>query len=142
MPDPLDRLRIEARLVQGHAQQLECPLAMLGQRLQLAREGIAICLERQPDRTILELGAKRLAVEVARALVEQARDHVGQALLARGIESRAALEVQGKRQERDGVLGDQIGLDPARADHVLDLARGLPGRRRAERAGHHHRSDQ
>ena len=135
--DALDRFRIETRLDQGEAQELERPLALLAKRLELAAEGVALGVERQPDRPVLELGAERLAVELARPLVEQARDHVGEPLLAAGVERRAALEMQGERQERNRGLVDQVGFDPARADHALDLARAVGRGRRAERADHH-----
>ena len=142
LADPLDRLRIEPGLAQRQAQQLERALALRGQRLELAGELVAAGLERQADRPVFELGAKRLAVQVAGTLVEQARGHVGEPLLARRIERRATSEVQGERQERDRGLADQVGLDPARADHALDLARSAAGRRHAEQTDGHHRCQQ
>jgi hypothetical protein len=140
MPDPLHRLRIEPGLAQRQAQQLEGPLALPGQGLELAGEGVARGVERQADRPVLELGAKRLAVQLARTFVEQARDHVGEPFLARRVDGRAALEVQGERQERDRRLAHEVGLEPARADHALDLARGMAGRRHNEHADHHESS--
>ena len=134
MADALDRLGVEARLDQRQAQQLEGAAAMLAQRLELAGEAVALGIERQADRQVLELGAERLAVERAGALVEQARDHVGQALLAARVERRAAGEVDRHRQERNRRLADQIGLDAARADHPLDLGRGAGRRARREHA--------
>ena len=90
--------------------------------------------ERQPHGPILELGAKRLAVELGGAFVEQAGDHVGQALLAHRVEGRTALEMQRERQERDRGLADQIGFDAALADHVLDPRIGVRHRSRTQHA--------
>jgi hypothetical protein len=115
---------------------------MPGQRLEPAGELVAPGVERQPDRAVLELGAERLAVEVARPLVEQARDHVGEAFLAYRIERRAAAEVQRERQERDRRLAQQVGLDAARADHPLDLGGGLGGGDRIEGAERHREAHQ
>jgi len=112
-------------------------LAMLGERLELTVELVAAGIERQADRLVLERGAKRLAVELARALVEQPGDHVGEPLAALRVEHRAALEIQGQREDRDRRLADQPGLDPALAHHPLDPGRALGSRRRSEHPGTH-----
>ena len=134
MADALDRLGVEARLDQRQAQKLEGAAAMLAQGLELAGEAVALGIEREADRQVLELGPKRLAVERTRPLVDQARDHVGEALLAARVERRAAGEVDRHRQERNRWLAHQVGLDAARADHPLDLGRSTGRRARHEHA--------
>ena len=81
-------------------------LAGRGQRAQLAGDAVAIGLERQPDRVVLELGPERLAVIGAGTLVEQAGGHVGQTFLARRIAGGAAANCSAR--DRNGIEGSRI----------------------------------
>ena len=103
---PLDRLGIEARLGHGETQEIEGVRAVGGERPELARDPVAVGLEMQPQRVVVDLGAEGLAVVGAGALVEQPGGHEGQALPARGVGGTAAADVQG--EERNGTAGSRI----------------------------------
>jgi hypothetical protein len=135
--DPVDRLGIEAWRAQRQPQQLEGTIAILGQRLELTGEAVALGVERQLDRQILELGAKRLAVQLSRSFVEQARDHVGEALLADRIERRPAGKMDRHRQEGNRRLAHQIGPNTAWAGDLLDLGRSACRRHGCEHSRCH-----
>src|SRR5512139_3734665 len=71
LANPLDSLGIEARLSKRQAQQIERLIAMLVQRPQRAMEIVAADLKAELDGMVFHPLMKGLAVQFARAFVEQ-----------------------------------------------------------------------
>ncbi len=115
----LDRVRVEARRAHGEAQQVDGLLDRAAQRLQPARHGVAVGAEGDLDGAVVERAVEALGVEVAGALVEQARHHGGGAGLAVRVLGGAALEGEVDGDERHRIVLDQPGLDAARRAHLL-----------------------
>ena len=119
--DALHRFRVETGLDKRETQQIES-----GQRPQVGAEVVHTGVETQADREIFETPAEGLRVELPRALVEQGGRHVGEPLLALGVERCPAAEGKAQREHRNGVILDKPRLDPRCADDALD--RDLLGR--------------
>ena len=115
----LDGILIEARLGEREAQQLESLVRMLDQGLQRAAERIVAGIEGQLDGARREALLERVGIVVARALVEQAGEHLRHAGLVRGIVRGAALEDEGDGDQRHHVGFDVPGLDTARRGQRL-----------------------
>ena len=92
--DALDRLGVEARRGQASRSSSKACARLTVSVRSSPGDAVAVGLELQPDRVVVELGAEGLAVIGAGTLVEQAGGHEGQALLARGVGGTAATEVQ------------------------------------------------
>ena len=118
--DALDRLGIEAGLVERQAQQLEGLVLVLDQGREAAVELVAPGIEGKLHGKFVEAVLEGLAVELARTLVEQARDHVGDAGPVGGIEGGAATEGEVERQDRDRRLVLQPDLDAGGRREGLD----------------------
>ena len=114
--------------VSASARSSTASLAVPGQGLQIAVEGIQARIEPQPDGQVLQAGLESLGVQFAGALVQETGQVVGQSLLARGVERGAAAE--GEAEGDQGVAGfaDQPGDDAAGGLHPLHRHGG--GRRR------------
>ena len=82
---PADRFIIEARFVQGLAQHIKRLIAVFRQGLHIARKSVAPGAETQRDRQVLQSSLEGLRIEIAAALVNQRRGHLGQTFLADGI---------------------------------------------------------
>ena len=106
----------------------------VAQNLERAANLVTAGPEGQLDRVALAPRLERLGVEIAGALVEQGRHHVGDTGLADRILVGAALERKFHRDQRHRRLAHQPGFDPARADHPLDLGHRLR-LRRAQKQG-------
>ena len=85
------------------------------------------------------LALEGFGVEIAGALVEQARDQIGAAGGIVGIARGAAVEGEIDRDQRQAVLLDQPGLDAAGAR--APSGRRPRGRRRERRAAMQRRSE-
>jgi hypothetical protein len=128
--DALDRLHVETRLGQRQAGEAGGLVAVIAECLQRARERVARGVERKADRVFVERGLKGPAVEVAGALVEQSRQHIGDTRLACGVLRRAALEGEGHGDHGHRVFLDQPRLDALQAHHML-YVHGARAARRA-----------
>ena len=112
-PDPFQRLRIETRPGQRQGQEFEGRGLVFDQGPEPAAKIVPPSIEAQGDDQVLEPPLKDLAVEIAGAFVEQGGNHVGQALLALGVECRAAVKGEAHGDDRVGVIAHQPGLDAA-----------------------------
>ena len=126
----LDRLGIEARLGQREMQHAEGVIAILRERAKRSAELIATGGEVHLDGVALELLVERIAVECARALVEQIGNHVGDTGFVRRILLRPAAKRELHGDQRRGRLAHQPGLDARRAHDALDRGGGRRSRRR------------
>ena len=131
----LDRVRVEARLGERQPKQLEGLVRVPDQRLQRAAERVRadgeVELDGSGGQALLEgVGGIR-----AGALVEKARQHLGDAGLAVRVLRRAALEREGERDERHDRALDMPRLHPAGREHRAGLRRGS-GTARGERGRH------
>ena len=119
---------IEARLVDGKAQQFARALDVANERAHAPAHIIAIAIEGDFDRLLIQRLLESLRIERPRALVQQRRQHRRRARLAGRILRRAALEREFERQQRDGVILDEPGLDAARRLDLLHVHRARGGR--------------
>jgi hypothetical protein len=118
----LDRLRVEPGLGERQGQQLHRLVAVFGERLEAAVEGIAAVLEAHAHGEVLHALLECLGREVAGALIQNAGQEVGEALLAhRVLHAAAALEGEAHGDQRHAVGLDQPGADPAGAPDLLHL---------------------
>ena len=119
--DARDRVRIETRLRQRQPHELERKITMLGQCLEEAAEIVEIGVEAEADREVIETTLKSLAVQIARALVQQRRSHSRETRFVARVGGRAAA-AKGETHGDDGIrmVLDQPGLDTIRGD-PLDL---------------------
>ncbi len=125
--DALHRLRVEARLSDCDAEEIEGLVEICGKRAQAAVESIGIRVERQFDAEVFELRLEGARIEVGGALVEQPRHHVGKTLLAFRVLRGAAAKGDVHGDDRNRVVFHQPRLEPARAGDVLNG--GCPRRR-------------
>ena len=117
----LDGVGVEARLAERQRQQRRRLVAVLGQRLEAAVEGVARVVEAHAHGDLLHALLELLGGEVAGAFVEHAGQEIGDALLARGVLRVAALEGEAHGDQRHAVLLDEPGRYAAGALHHLDL---------------------
>ena len=114
-----DRLFLEARLVDREAQQLEAVVERARQRLEMAREMVAIGPETKVHRQILDSAMEGARVVGPSALIENAGEQRGQPLLALRVLRGAAAGRKLHRDQGHGVALDEPGLDAAGALHAL-----------------------
>ena len=126
--DALDGVGIEARLAQRQRQQCGGLVAVLGQRLEAAVEGIARVLEAHAHGNLFYALLELLGREIACALIEHAGQEIRQALLALRVLGSSALEGKAQRDQRNAVLLDEPGRYPAGAFHHLNLHGLRPAR--------------
>ena len=119
----LQRFGVETRGVEGERGEFEGLVEIARQRLHVAGELVAVGGEMQADRVIVERALEGLRIEIARALVEHAREDRGGAGLALRILRGAACKGELHGDQRHGVIFHQPGLDPGWRHDVLD-ARG------------------
>ena len=126
---------VEARLGERETQQLESLVRMLHQGLQRTAERIVAGVEGELDGARRETLLERIGIVGARALVEQAGEHLRDARLVRRILRGSALEDEGDGDQRHHVGFDVPGLDTARRCQRLHIR----GRRRQgfDRSGRH-----
>ena len=93
-------------------------------------EIVAAGVETQADGMIGHLALEGLGIEIAGALVEQARDEIGAAGGVVRIARRAAVEGEIDRDQRQAVLLDQPGFD---AGGRADFLHGDRGGRQASK---------
>ena len=115
---------------------------VLGQRLEIAEEGVAVGVEGQAHRQLLDLLLVGGARQVARPLVEHGGEQAGGALLAHGLLRAAAVEGEADGDDGQALLLHQPGGNPAGAADLLDvggaraaLPRQQAQERNRERAG-------
>ena len=87
---------------------------MARQRLHPSADVIALGMEGELDRFVLERLLEGLVVELARAFVEQAGEHGQRAGLAGGVLGRAAAEAEFERHQRHRIVFDQPEAHAAR----------------------------
>ncbi len=121
LADALHRVLIEARLAEGELQQLGRLVAVLGERLEVAVEGVLGLLVVHAHGQILHALLEVARFEIAGAFVEHGGDEVGEPFLAERVLRAAALEGEAHGHHRHRVLLDQPGLDAAGALHGLDF---------------------
>ncbi len=111
----LERRLVEARRVDGEAQQFAGAVEMARQRAHPPADMVALAMERDLDRLLVERLLEGLAVEIAGAFVEQAGEQRRGARLARRVLRRAAAKGEFERHQRHRVVLDQPEADAARA---------------------------
>ena len=116
-----ERRLVETRRVEGEAQQFAGAVEIALQRAHPPAEVIVFGLERNFDRLFFERVLERLAVEIARAFVEQAREQRRRARLALGVLRRAAAKSEFERHQRNRVVLDQPEANAARRDELRTL---------------------
>jgi len=107
----------QQRLGNGEAQKLGCLAEVLGQRLEVAEKRIAVGIEGQADRQLLDLLLVFGARQVTRTLIEHGGEQAGGALLASSLLRTAA--VKGKANGDDGqafLLDQPSGYSAGTAD--------------------------
>ena len=123
----LEGLFIEARRIDREPREFAGAVEIARQRAQAASDEIAFGVKRNLDRLLVEGALVGLAVEVARAFIEQPCEHRRRARLAFGIARRAAAKGEFDRDDRHGVILDEPGAYAARRDdfaHVDGAAAG------------------
>jgi hypothetical protein len=129
----LHRRGVEARLAQREPQIIERLVAVVLERTHRAAQIVASGAEAHLDRLAFEPVVERGGVVRAGALVEQARRHIGDAGLVRGVLLGAAEKGEFDGDHRQRVVAHQPGLDAERAHHPLDGHRPRGGRGQRER---------
>ena len=117
------RRLVEARRVDREAQQFAGAVEMARQRLHPAADVVALGMEGEFDRLLVERLLEGLVVEIARAFVEQAGEHRQRAGLAGGVLRRAAAEGEFERHQRHRIVFDQPEAHAARTDEVAQIDR-------------------
>src|SRR5579883_122706 len=120
LADAQERLFVEARLIDGQAQQFRGAVEIADQAPHPTADMIAVATERNLDRLLVEGAVKSLGIERPGAFIKQAAEQRRRARLAGRVLRRAALEGEFDRDQRHGVVFDQPSLDPARRDDLLD----------------------
>ena len=105
-----------------------------------AAECIAIRLEAERDGTAFQPLLKRLGVEIARALVEQGRSHIGEPGAICGILRGTAVESEIHGKYRQRVVAHEPDFDTRGRLDPLDLAYLRIGRARRRKQGESHRN--
>ena len=121
--DALDVLRFKARRGQRQTHKLNGIVAVLVQRPQRAVKIIPAGAESQFDRLAFQLFMEGTGIQIARALVEQRADHVGNAGLFRRILAGATGKRELQADQRHRLLPHQPSLESAGADDPLDRHR-------------------
>ncbi len=111
-----ERLLVEARRIDGEAQELGGAIEVLDQRAHPAAERVAVVVERDLDRLLVERPLEGLRIEVARAFVEQAREQHAHSRLVGRVLRRAAADGEFERDQRNGGGFDQPEGEAARRD--------------------------
>ena len=117
----LDRFRIEARLVERQRQQRDRPVAVLGERLEAAVEGVAAVIEAHAHGQLFHALLELLGRQIAGAFIQHAGKKIGHAFLAGRVLRAAALERKAHGDERNAAFLDQPGRDASRALDLLDF---------------------
>ncbi len=120
---PFDRLRVEAWRVEREPQQFRRLVPVAVQGLEAAANRLRSGAETEPHRQILEPSLECLAVEIAGAVVEQARRQVCQTRLAFGVGRGAAAKGKLDRRDRNAAVAHQPGFDAGGTDHPFDSDR-------------------
>jgi hypothetical protein len=132
----LDRIGIEARLVEREPQKLDARLHAVPQHPDRAGDVVQAHRKAQLDGVGLDPLLEGGGIEFAGAVVEQGCGHVADAGLVGRVLAAAAREREIHRDQRQRAFMHQPGLDAAGRDHALDLGgvRGMS--RRQQRCCH------
>ncbi len=134
--DALQRLGVEARGSHGQLEQAEGFVAVFFQRAHRTARGVAGRAEIDLDGAPFEPGAKGLIVEFAGAFVEQPGREIGDARLRLRVLRGTAGKGEVHRDQGNGGVLHQPGLDAARRHDALDGGGVGAGQRRdGERQG-------
>ena len=129
--DAVDRRLVEARRGHRQPEQVECLVLMLRKHAHRPVDAVAGLAEAHFGAGVVEAGLEGVAVEVARAFIEQARHQVGEPFLAGRILRGAAVEHEADRHDRQRVVLDQPCGDARLGFHLLD-SDGRAGRDRGQ----------
>ena len=112
---------IEPRLVERQRQQRHRAVAVLGERLEAAVEGVAPVIEAHAHGQFFHALLELLGRQIAGAFIQHPGKKIGHAFLAGRVLRAAALERKAHGDERHAVLLDQPGRDAARTLDLLDF---------------------
>ena len=121
--DALDRIVGEARFGERHTQQIGGLRQIALQHPEAAAEFVLPGGKTQLAGKIVEPAVIGDAVVSPRSLVEEGSGHRGGALLARRVERGAAGNGEAQGHDRNRMVLDEPGLDPAGAGHPFDRHR-------------------
>src|SRR5947209_14308871 len=119
----LHRLGIEPRLVQRQSKQFESRLGIAFKRLQVTGNVIAIGIEGEMDRLIVEGAVVGFGIVWARTLVQEAGEESRGAGAVRSVLRRTAIDRKFKCNQRNGVFFDEPCLDSTGRKDPLDSSR-------------------
>ena len=117
----LDRARIDARLGQRQAQQVEGLVLVGREHLHIAEHHVAARVESHAHGERLQALLKGDGVETARALVHHAGDEISEPCLVLGVLCSAAAKCKAHGDQGIDVALDEPGLDAAGACDALDV---------------------
>ena len=134
LADALDRVGLEVRLVERELEELGGVVAVCGECLEVAVEGVLGLLVAHAHGDILHALLELARGKIAGALVQHGRDEIGEAFLADRVLRAAAVEGEAHGHHRHRVLLDEPGLDAAGALDSLNF-HGVCGRARCGKEG-------
>ena len=121
----LERRLVEARRVEAKAQQLAGAVEMAREGAHPPADMVALAMEGDFDRLLVERLLEGLVVEIARAFVEQAGQQGRGARLARRVLRRAAAKGEFERHQGNRIVLDQPKANAARRDEFAHIDRAL-----------------